>query len=126
MFLIHPRTFISPPHTIHTKATPTYLSTENVVNITPIITRHAGHEYAEAGAGGGHGDLSQIHELELTDVAAVGSLMELCGKHLQDKPELLQRVLGWLGKSVKSGGRNVRIDTERFFEAVYGLSLIHI
>jgi len=93
---------------------------ESVVNITPIVTRHAGVEYQELGAGGGHGDLDQIHELELNDISAVGSLMELCSKRLQDKPELLQKILAWLGKSVKQGGRDVRIDTARFFETLYG------
>ena len=46
--------------------------------------------------------------------------MELCSKRLQDKPDLLRKILAWLAKSVKQGGRNVRIDTARFFETLYG------
>lgn len=88
--------------------------------ITPIVTRHKGVDYAEMGAGGGQGDLDQIHELELLDIAAVGNLIEYCNQRLQDKPELQQKVLAWLAKSVKQGGQNVRIDTAGFFEALYG------
>lgn len=91
-----------------------------MVYITPIVTRHDGIEYAEMGAGGGHGDMNQIHELELDDVAAVGSLMELCSEKLQDKPQLLSKVLQWLAKSVKQGGRNVKLDTAAFFDTIYG------
>jgi len=90
------------------------------VIITPLVTRHKGVEYSEMGAGGGQGDLDQIHELELWDIAAVGSLIEFCNKRLHDKPILQQKVLAWLAKSVKQGGQNVRIDTTGFFEALYG------
>jgi len=93
---------------------------DKTVIITPLVTRHKGVEYSEMGAGGGQGDLDQIHELELWDIAAVGSLIEFCSKKLHDKPELQQKVLAWLAKSVKQGGQNVRIDTAGFFEALYG------
>lgn len=94
-------------------------STEKVIRITPIVTRHAGIEYAELGAGGGHGDLDQIHELELNDLSAIGSLMELCSTRLSNQPELRSKVFEWLGKSVKQGGRNVKIDTTAFFDALH-------
>lgn len=93
---------------------------DKTVIITPIVTRHKGVDYAEMGAGGGQGDLDQIHELELWDIAAVGNLIEYCNQRLQDKPDLQQKVLAWLAKSVKQGGQNVRIDTAGFFEALYG------
>lgn len=41
-----------------------YLTTSDFVRITPIVSRHKGIEIAELGAGGGHGDLNQQHELE--------------------------------------------------------------
>lgn len=71
------------------------------------------------GAGGGHGDLDQVHELELNDLSAIGSLMELCNTRLSDQPELQQKIFTWLGKSVKAGGRNVKIDTTAFFDALH-------
>lgn len=71
------------------------------------------------GAGGGQGDLDQIHELELNDIAAIGNLMDLCNSKFGDDPTLLQKVINWLTQSVKQGGRNVRIDTTAFFNALY-------
>ena len=94
-------------------------SLERVVHIRPIITRHAGIEYEELGAGGGHGDLDQIHELELNDVATVGSLMELCQTRLKHKPELKDKVLAWLYKTVQQKASFVKVDITSFLEALY-------
>lgn len=96
------------------------LFVEEVCFINPIITRFQGMEIDETCPGGGAGDLDQIHELELNDIAAVGNLMELCNQKLSGRPELLQKVLAWLAQSVKQGGSNVRVDTMAFFNALYG------
>ena len=65
-----------------------------IIHIMPIISRSNGVEIAELGAGGGKGDLDQREELETGDLAAMGNLMELCAKSIND-PELLSKVL-WL------------------------------
>ena len=70
------------------------------------------------GAGGGNGDLDQVHELDLSDMSAVGSLFTLCSTRLQDRPEVLQKVNEWLGKTLAEGARNVKIDTASFFDAL--------
>lgn len=92
---------------------------EEAVFITPIVTRYKGVDYAELGAGGGHGDLDQIRELELHDVSAIGNLMELCSERLQDRPEMLQKVMAWIAKTVKQGGQNTKINLTTFLEALY-------
>lgn len=81
-----------------------------MVTITPIITRHQGLEYREMGAGGGQGDLDQVHELELTDVAAVGRLLEICRTRFSDHPDLGEKVRAWLTKYVMSGDA-IKLDT---------------
>ena len=40
---------------------------------------------SEAGAGGGGGDLNQVHELELDDATAVEELIELCKTEIKDQ-----------------------------------------
>lgn len=101
------------------KAQPLSMLTESIVRITPIVTRHNGVEYAEMGAGGGNGDLNQVHELEMDDVSALGSLMALCNDKLKDRPEMRQKVLDWLFQSAQRGGRNIKLDTATFFEALH-------
>lgn len=91
-----------------------------MVYITPIVTRHEGIEYPEAGAGGGYGDLNQIHELEIGDITALGRLMELVTVRLEDRPEILERVRSWLSKSVEQGASNIKMDTETFNRAIHG------
>jgi hypothetical protein len=49
-----------------------------IVHIIPIITRVNGAEIAEAGAGGGQGDLDQKEELEAGGLPDVDRLMKLC------------------------------------------------
>ncbi|KAK8203363.1 hypothetical protein M8818_005341 [Zalaria obscura] len=87
----------------------------NVVRITPIITRHQGLEYAELGAGGGQGDLDQVHELELNDIQVVAQLMALCSAKLAGK-ESLPKLLNLLAKHLQSGGTNIRLDTLSLLE----------
>lgn len=61
------------------------------VYITPIVNRTKdGTEIPEVGAGGGIGDLYQIHELELPDETTLAELENLCLKHISDKERLTQ------------------------------------
>lgn len=61
------------------------------VYITPIVNRTKdGTEIREVGAGGGIGDLYQIHELELPDQSTLAELGNLCLKHISDKDRLIQ------------------------------------
>ncbi|PNS21578.1 Protein artemis [Sphaceloma murrayae] len=94
------------------------LKHENVVQLVPIVTRHKGVEYMETGVGGGHGDLDQVHELELNDLNTIGALVELCQKRLYNRPDVLQKVITWLEESVKQGASNVKLDTEAFYDAL--------
>ncbi|EON68980.1 hypothetical protein W97_08238 [Coniosporium apollinis CBS 100218] len=91
----------------------------NVVWIIPIITRTPdGTEMAELGAGGGKGDLDQVHELDTADVAAVAQLMNMCATKITE-PEKLQRVLRLLSSvleekqtRIQLGGAGGGVDNE--------------
>ncbi|KZF22039.1 hypothetical protein L228DRAFT_283232 [Xylona heveae TC161] len=74
----------------------------DVVHIIPIISRLGnGLELPEVGAGGGQGDLLQVHELELSDTTAVGSLMNLCKTQVHDV-EAFARVCSLISKAMLS------------------------
>jgi len=60
--------------------------------------------------------MDPVHELELDDLASLGNLTALCSSKLKDKPDLLQKVLVWLVKTVEKGGRNIKLDTMAFFD----------
>ncbi|GAB1216408.1 hypothetical protein ATERTT37_005622 [Aspergillus terreus] len=63
----------------------------NTVYITPIVNRTAdGTRIPEVGAGGGGGDLYQVHELELPDQSAVEQLEKLCLERVTDGQVLSQ------------------------------------
>lgn len=84
----------------------------DVVRILPIVTRlRDGTEIGEIGAGGGKGDLDQVHELEATDAAAIGNLMQLCATELKD-PEKLLEVLAYLSKALSSDTGKLTLDAE--------------
>ncbi|KAJ5121893.1 DNA repair metallo-beta-lactamase [Penicillium atrosanguineum] len=56
------------------------------VYIMPIINRTKdGAEVSEVGAGGGIGDLYQVHELELPDESTLAQLEKLCLQQIPDK-----------------------------------------
>lgn len=85
---------------------------QDVVRILPIVTRlRDGTEIGEIGAGGGKGDLDQVHELEAADAAAIGSLMQLCATKLKD-PEKLSKVLAYLSKVLSSDTGKLTLDAE--------------
>ena len=77
----------------------------DVVHIKPIVSRHQDQDIQEAGLGGGHGDLDQIHELELGDSAAVQKLIELCDAKVSDV-RVRADVKALLSKLVGEGGVN--------------------
>ncbi|KAI9817172.1 MAG: hypothetical protein M1827_001284 [Pycnora praestabilis] len=82
-----------------------------VVSITPIISRStAGAELRELGAGGGGGDLNQIHELELNDAVAVGMLMSLCSAKIQDA-NAFAKVCSMISKAMASDRQILSLDT---------------
>lgn len=56
------------------------------VYITPIVNRtEDGTEIPEVGAGGGVGDLYQVHELELPDESSLAQLEKLLSQQIPDK-----------------------------------------
>ncbi|KAJ5712935.1 uncharacterized protein N7483_010116 [Penicillium malachiteum] len=74
----------------------------DTVYITPIVNRTLdGTEIPEVGAGGGAGDLYQVHELELPDESALANLEKLCAKHIPD-PEALAQTRTALAEAFKS------------------------
>lgn len=96
----------------------------NVIRITPIITRHKGHEIAEVGAGGGQGDLNQTYSLELYDQGTVQQLLMLCTKTLQTQPHLKTKVVEWFTTLVKKGRESINLDLEVLREEVHNHSKI--
>ncbi|KAL8774030.1 MAG: hypothetical protein Q9209_001138 [Squamulea sp. 1 TL-2023] len=65
-------------------------TSKNIVWITPLISRSDQGDIPELGAGGGGGDLVQIHELELFDPQAGLKLVELCKHQILDNRNLTQ------------------------------------
>ncbi|KAL8911427.1 MAG: hypothetical protein Q9171_003417 [Xanthocarpia ochracea] len=84
-------------------------TSKKVVWITPLIKRSDQGDIPELGAGGGGGDLSQTHELELNDPQAGLKLVELCRQQIQDGKEVPQ-TLRLVGNLLCSGKRMVRLD----------------
>lgn len=67
------------------------MKSKKSVYITPIVTRdRTGVEIPEIGAGGGKGDLYQIHELELPDEITLWKLEALLSEHIADELVLSQ------------------------------------
>ncbi|CAI7632985.1 unnamed protein product [Penicillium pancosmium] len=80
------------------------------VYITPIVNRTSdGGEIPEVGAGGGLGDLYQVHELELPDKAALAELKQLCLQHIQDK-DVLSQMQELISKAFKSRKKALSLD----------------
>ncbi|PWY95587.1 DNA repair protein [Aspergillus sclerotioniger CBS 115572] len=66
-------------------------ASRNTVYIAPIVNRTMdGSEMPEIGAGGGGGDLYQVHELELQDQSALEKLEKLCLERIHDIQALSQ------------------------------------
>ncbi|KAI9660767.1 MAG: hypothetical protein M1831_003459 [Alyxoria varia] len=58
---------------------------QKIVWIKPIVSRDNGVDIEELGAGGGKGDLNQVHELDLADVTDVMQLQALCDAKITDE-----------------------------------------
>ncbi|KAI9842483.1 MAG: hypothetical protein M1830_007800, partial [Pleopsidium flavum] len=83
------------------------IKSEDVVWITPVITRTStGADVPELGAGGGGGDLDQVHELELNDTGAVGRLMNLCSTNIRD-PHQLSSIVSLLSTAMASDSKTL-------------------
>lgn len=81
------------------------MTSKKSVFITPIVTRAGdGSEVPELGAGGGKGDLSQSHELELPDETTIQKLEQLCLEQIQDF-QLLSQAKTVLKDAYASNGR---------------------
>lgn len=82
----------------------------NTVYITPIVNRTIdGVEIPEVGAGGGGGDLYQVHELELPDESALAGLEKLCAQHIPNE-EVLSQTRDALSKAFRSSKKALSLD----------------
>jgi hypothetical protein len=82
----------------------------NTVYITPIVNRTIdGVEIPEVGAGGGGGDLYQVHELELPDESALAGLEKLCAQQIPNQEVLLQ-TRDALSKAFRSSKKALSLD----------------
>lgn len=80
----------------------------NTVRIVPIISRLAtGEEIPELGAGGGHGDLAQWHELDLSDHSAAMSLLSLCSS-IKDEADR-KRAINLVMEAIQSRNRKLSL-----------------
>lgn len=66
-------------------------------------------EMVEAGAGGGHGDMNQQHELEIDDADVFKDLMSLCVEKLHGQPKLLSSVVQMLTDATSKGGSAISL-----------------
>lgn len=82
-----------------------------IVTITPIIARQGNIEVREAGAGGGHGDLNQIHELDLTDMIAVQQLFYLCLTKIKDE-SVLGKIVKMLQAEIDAKRKGIQLEAD--------------
>lgn len=86
------------------------MKSDKIVFIFPIINRlDGGFEVLEGEAGGGGGDLYQMHELELPDQSALKGLERLCYECVRDE-EALSRIRGALFEAFRSRNRTLSLD----------------
>lgn len=84
---------------------------DKTVYVCPIINRMMdGVEVLEEGAGGGRGDLYQLHELELPDLSAMEELQKLCFETVHDR-QALWRIKQALARAWKSKNRTLSLDS---------------
>ncbi|KAL3496628.1 hypothetical protein BJX62DRAFT_193658 [Aspergillus germanicus] len=87
------------------------VSSKPTVYITPIVNRtKSGSDILELGAGGGLGDLYQIHELELGDQSSLARLEQLCTEKLHD-PQALNKARGALSEAFNSRSKALSLDS---------------
>lgn len=90
----------------------------DVVDITPIISRHEGVDMQELGAGGGQGDLDQIHELDLADPAAVAQLVTLCSTSIKDS-KVMEKITTMLSALLMEDRKNIPLDHDFLTDHLY-------
>ncbi|KAL4785350.1 hypothetical protein BJX76DRAFT_184488 [Aspergillus varians] len=86
-------------------------SSKKTVYIIPIVNRtDKGSDVPEAGAGGGLGDLYQIHELELSDQSSLARLEQLCSEKIHD-PLALSQAKEALCEAFRSKSKTLSLDS---------------
>ncbi|KAL4918257.1 hypothetical protein BDW62DRAFT_217633 [Aspergillus aurantiobrunneus] len=86
-------------------------SSKKTVYITPIVSRtEKGSDVPEVGAGGGLGDLYQIHELELPDQSSLTRLEQLCSEKIHD-PQALSKAKAALSEAFESRSKALPLDS---------------
>ncbi|KAB8276674.1 hypothetical protein BDV30DRAFT_235346 [Aspergillus minisclerotigenes] len=94
------------------------ISSKNPVYIIPIVSRtNDGSEIPEVGAGGGGGDLYQIHELEIPNELALEQAEKLCLERIHDSQKLSETREA-LFKAFKSKNKTLQLDS-------YGMKDVH-
>ncbi|KAL4806879.1 hypothetical protein BDV18DRAFT_138375 [Aspergillus unguis] len=89
----------------------TAAASKTTVYITPIVSRtENGSDVPELGAGGGLGDLYQIHELELPDQSSLARLEKLCGEKIHD-PQALSKAKEALTGAFRSKSKALSLDS---------------
>ncbi|KAE8411640.1 hypothetical protein BDV36DRAFT_305516 [Aspergillus pseudocaelatus] len=87
------------------------ISSKNPVHIIPIVSRtNDGSEIPEVGAGGGGGDLYQIHELEIPNELSLKQLEKLCLESIHD-PQILSETREALIEACKSSSKALQLDS---------------
>ncbi|KAL8726152.1 MAG: hypothetical protein Q9181_006162 [Wetmoreana brouardii] len=86
-------------------------TSRKVIWITPLINHSAEGDVPELGAGGGGGDLTQSHELELTDPETGQRLIELCENQIKDA-KLLASTVDLIEAALVSGKKSVALDLQ--------------
>lgn len=87
------------------------VKSRKMIHIVPIVNRMSdGSEVPDIGAGGGTGDLYQVHELELPDKSALDELEKLCLEHIDDS-EVLSRTMEALSVAFRSKNKALLLDT---------------
>ena len=109
---------LDPSARIHSCEPGTGCETHNLRNIVwliPIVSRAPdGSVMRESGAGGGNGDLAQIHELDLSDRVAVTELLKLCAEKVDD-PQTQARILWLVEQALTSETKSLHLETSNFF-----------
>lgn len=86
-------------------------SSRNTVYIIPIISRtDNGADIPELGAGGGLGDLYQIHELEVPDQYSLDQLEQLCSEKIHDH-QALSKAKEALSAAFRSNTKVLSLDS---------------
>ena len=88
----------------------TVFDRDDVVYITPIISRSsAGEVVPELGAGGGAKDFIQDHELEIDSLQELRALKKVCSENIDDE-DLRMKTLEFISDHLSSGRKSMLLD----------------